>query len=55
MEREEQNTSIYNLHETIVDYRSQWISHLLTVNDTHITKFVYGYVPAGRRHIGQPR
>jgi len=55
MEREEQSTSIYNLHETIVDYISQWISHLLIVNDTHVTKLMYEYVPAGRRHIGRPR
>jgi hypothetical protein len=46
--------SIHNLND-IVDYRCNWIEHLLRMKDTHILKLVQMYILAGRRNVGQPR
>jgi hypothetical protein len=47
--------NIYNLSEISIDYRHKWKKHLLRMNDTHITRLVYEYIPTGRTDLDRPR
>lgn len=42
------------LNGVVAERRCKWARHLLRMNETHISKLVYEYIPVGRRNAESP-
>lgn len=50
----DRNGIVCNLNGVVAERRYKWTRHLLRMNETHISKLVYEYIPVGRRNAGSP-